>query len=202
MPETNFSQVFTNSEELVEANPDFVYMVIPAKYVCTYHKLLVMLADVGIEMLNDCTANCKGNNKNIITCWNMFQTACAAYQINKTKEADTIIKYINAQIKLIYNGTGKETIIGNITLPISEDGILKAIIKIKDKKGITEDILNKISNILMILLTAGSSILILIYKNIGLLLIIAYLWIIVIKENNKYTLKKKINKLLEKQKNA
>lgn len=128
MPETNFSQVFTNSEELVEANPNFVYMVIPAKYVCTYHKLLVMLADVGIEMLNDCTANCKGNNKNIITCWNMFQTACAAYQINKTKEADTIIKYINAQIKLIYNGTEKETIVGNITLPISEDGILKAII--------------------------------------------------------------------------
>ncbi len=102
MSETNFSQVFTNSEELVETNPDFVYMVIPAKYICTYHKLLVMLADVGIEMLNDCTANCKGNNKNIITCWNMFQTACAAYQINKTKEADTIIKYINAQIKLIY----------------------------------------------------------------------------------------------------
>ena len=39
-----------------------------------------------------------------------------------------IIKYINAQIKLIYNGTEKETIVGNITLPISEDGILKAII--------------------------------------------------------------------------
>ena len=86
--------------------------------------------------------------------------------------------------------------------PLDGGRILKAIIKIKDKKGITEDILNKISNILMILLTAGSSILILIYKNIGLLLIIAYLWIIVIKENNKYTLKKKINKLLEKQKNA
>ena len=145
MPETNFSQVFTNSEKLVETNPDFVYMVIPAKYVCTYHKLLVMLADVGIEMLNDCTANCKGNNKNIITCWNMFQTACAAYQINKTKEADTIIKYINAQIKLIYNGTEKETIVGNITLPISEDGILKAIIscggetpkfEVDDKSGI------------------------------------------------------------------
>ncbi len=86
--------------------------------------------------------------------------------------------------------------------PLDGGRILKAIIKIKDKKGITEDILNKISNVLMILLTAGSSILILIYKNIGLLLIIAYLWIIVIKENNKYTLKKKINKLLEKQKNT
>lgn len=128
MPTTNYNQVFTASEELVETNPDFVYMVIPSSYVCTYHKLLVMLSDLGMDMLNDCNATCKGNNKNIITCWNMFQTACAAYQIGNTKEAEVIIKYINAQIKQIYNGTGKETIVGNITLPISEDGILKAII--------------------------------------------------------------------------
>ena len=120
--------VKASGTEQVEITPQYVYMTVPSKFVCTYHKLLVLMAQYGVDMLNDCSATCKGNNKNIITCWNMFQTACAAYQINKTKEADTIIKYINAQIKLIYNGTGKETIIGNITLPISEDGILKAII--------------------------------------------------------------------------
>lgn len=109
---------------------------------------------------------------------------------------------INSQ-ELIINANLLLAIFNLIPIyPLDGGRILKAIIKIKDKKGITEDILNKISNILMILLTAGSSILILIYKNIGLLLIIAYLWIIVIKENNKYTLKKKINKLLEKQKNT
>lgn len=120
--------VKADGTEQVEINPQYVYMTVPSKYVCVYHKLLVLMAQYGLDMLNDCSATCKGNNKNIITCWNMFQTACAAYQINKTKEADTIIKYINAQIKLIYNGTEKETIVGNITLPISEDGILKAII--------------------------------------------------------------------------
>lgn len=113
----------------------------------------------------------------------------------------TFIK-INPQ-ELIINANLLLAIFNLIPIyPLDGGRILKAIIKIKDKKGITEDVLNKISNILMILLTAGSSILILIYKNIGLLLIIAYLWIIVIKENNKYTLKKKINKLLEKQKNT
>ena len=53
--------------ELELATPEFVYMKIPAQYVCVYHKLLVMLADFGIDMLNDCSATCKGNNKNVIT---------------------------------------------------------------------------------------------------------------------------------------
>lgn len=86
--------------------------------------------------------------------------------------------------------------------PLDGGRILKAIIAINSKTGKEDDISNKISNILMILLTAISSILILIYKNIGLLLIIAYLWIIVIKENNIYVLKKRISKLIEKEKNT
>lgn len=86
--------------------------------------------------------------------------------------------------------------------PLDGGRILKAIIAINSKTGKEDDISNKISNILMIVLTAISSILILIYKNIGLLLIIAYLWIIVIKENNRYVLKKRISKLIEKEKNT
>ena len=86
--------------------------------------------------------------------------------------------------------------------PLDGGRILKAIIAINSKTGKEDDISNKISNILMILLIAISSILILIYKNIGLLLIIAYLWIIVIKENNRYVLKKRISKLIEKEKNT
>ena len=54
----------------------------------------------------------------------------------------------------------------------------------------------------MIVMTALSSILILVYKNIGLFLIIAYLWVIVLKENKRYLLKKRINNVLEKQKKA
>lgn len=81
--------------------------------------------------------------------------------------------------------------------PLDGGRILKSIIKIKNKQEKTEDIVNKISNALMIAITAISSILILMYKNIGLLLIIIYLWIIVIKENHRYSLRKRIYKLIK-----
>lgn len=86
--------------------------------------------------------------------------------------------------------------------PLDGGRILKSIIRISKTKDITEDIVNKISNILMIILTTIASILILIYKNIGLFIAIIYLWIIVMKENKRYILRKRINKLLEKKKNT
>lgn len=82
--------------------------------------------------------------------------------------------------------------------PLDGGRILKSIIKIYNKQQNTDDIINKTSNILMIAITAISSILILIYKNIGLLLIIMYLWVIVARENNKYMLKKRIYKMIKK----
>lgn len=103
-------------------NPDYVYMIIPADYACVYARLLVMLSDLGYEMLQDCAAGCKGSNKNIISCWNMFQAACAAHSLNKTKEADTLIKYIKAQISNIYKGSGVSENLGSVTMPIDENG--------------------------------------------------------------------------------
>ena len=82
--------------------------------------------------------------------------------------------------------------------PLDGGRILKSIIKIQSKSQIAEDIINKTSNILMICITIASSFLILIYKNIGLFIIVAYLWVIVIRENNRYILRKRINKLIEK----
>lgn len=109
-------------------NPDYVYMIIPADYACVYARLLVMLSDLGYEMLQDCAAGCKGSNKNIISCWNMFQAACAAYSLNKTKEADTLIKYIKAQISNIYKGSGVSENLGSVTMPIDENGELYAMV--------------------------------------------------------------------------
>ena len=84
--------------------------------------------------------------------------------------------------------------------PLDGGRILKSAIRETSQKKIADEIVNKTSNVLMILFTAISSILILVYKNFGLLLIIIYLWTIVIKENKRYILKRKINKILEKQK--
>lgn len=109
-------------------NPDYVYMIIPADYACVYVRLLVMLSDLGYEMLQDCAAGCKGSNKNIISCWNMFQAACAAHSLNKTKEADILIKYIKAQISNIYKGSGVSENLGSVTMPIDENGELYAMV--------------------------------------------------------------------------
>ena len=109
-------------------NPDYVYMIIPADYACVYARLLIMLSDLGYEMLQDCAAGCKGSNKNIISCWNMFQAACAAHSLNKTKEADILIKYINAQISNIYKGSGVSENLGSVTMPIDENGELYAMV--------------------------------------------------------------------------
>ena len=84
--------------------------------------------------------------------------------------------------------------------PLDGGRILKSAIRETSQKKIADEIVNKTSNVLMILFTAISSILILVYKNFGLFLIIIYLWTIVIKENKRYILKRKINKILEKQK--
>ena len=78
----------------------YIYMVIPEEYMCVYNELLGLLSNLGIDMIKDCAASCKGNSKNIINCWNMFQTACAAYSIKEVKKADLIIKYIMSTLKL------------------------------------------------------------------------------------------------------
>ena len=82
--------------------------------------------------------------------------------------------------------------------PLDGGRILKGIIRSKFSEIKSEEIVNKISNFTIILLTTVSSITILYFKNLAMLLILAYLWIIVIKENRKYSMKKKIYTVLQK----
>lgn len=84
--------------------------------------------------------------------------------------------------------------------PLDGGRILKGLIRKKYDDNIKSDILvNKISNILVISLTAISSILILYLKNISILFVIIYLWILIIRENKRTNLKKKINDIILKE---
>lgn len=84
--------------------------------------------------------------------------------------------------------------------PLDGGRILKGLIRKKYDDNIKSDILvNKISNILVISLTAISSILILYLKNISILFVIIYLWILIIRENKRINLKKKINDIILKE---
>jgi len=76
--------------------------------------------------------------------------------------------------------------------PLDGGRILKEIIHIFLGLRKSYSYMNLISNITLIILTIVSSIAVLIYKNIAIVIILAYLWIIVIKENIIYEKKKKI----------
>ena len=123
-----YNQVYVKEKEsLVEIKPELLYLTIPSDYVCTYHKLLVYLADFGKKLLDDCSATCKGNNKTVIDCWNLFQSALACRTIGQDKQASLFIDYINKQLDNIYRGTDEKVFNGGNYYPITPDGKLKAL---------------------------------------------------------------------------
>ena len=111
--------------DLVKIEPEYIYVTIPAEYVCVYHRILTLMADYGEEMLKDCKANCTARNSNVIECFNMFNAAVAARKLEKTKLAETIIKYVKAKINQIYKGVDNST---SFIFPIDETGEIKAFV--------------------------------------------------------------------------
>lgn len=104
---------------------EYIYITIPAEYICVYHRILALLADYGEEMLKDCKANCTKRNSSVIECFNMFNSAVAARKLGKTKLAEVIIKYVKAKINQLYKGFDNST---NFVFPVDETGNLKAFV--------------------------------------------------------------------------
>lgn len=81
--------------------------------------------------------------------------------------------------------------------PLDGARIVKAWIRMLKGRKKSMDLTNYISNMTMVLITMISSIAIYYYKNIAILFIIMYLWSIVIIENKRYHLKKRIDKMIQ-----
>jgi len=82
--------------------------------------------------------------------------------------------------------------------PLDGGRIIKNLLKIWFGNRKANKYINLISNTIIICLTMMSSILILIYKNIAILVILAFLWGIVIKENIRNNTYNKIYKTIDK----
>ncbi len=128
--ETKYNEIYVqdNKVGLSEINPKYVYLTIPAEYVCIYHKLLVALASFGKDIIDDCNAACKGNGKNVMNCWNLFQSAIACKELGKDKESEFFIDYIKSQLNHIYKYDNNREY--NVTFPttINDKGLIKAIV--------------------------------------------------------------------------
>lgn len=82
--------------------------------------------------------------------------------------------------------------------PLDGGRILKSILHILFGKKTAEKYINNISFVLLLFLTFVSSIAIICLKNIAIFLIIAFLWLMYIKEDKVYRRKENIYKLLKK----
>lgn len=119
---------------LIEVEPEYVYITIPAEYVCIYNRLLILLSDYGLEMLKECKAACSERNIQVIECFNMFNAAIAAHKLNLNKEAETIIKYVEAKLNMLYK---KEDNSPHIIYPIDDKGYIKALVTCGDNPTFT-----------------------------------------------------------------
>ena len=133
----NLKRVYVrHTQDSIEINPEYIYMTIPVDYVCTYHKILILLSEYGVDMLNDCQAGCSNQNKSIINCFNMFNAAVAARKLGQDKTAETIMKYVNGQLNIIHNYNDINT---KIVFPVDENGYLKAIVSCGENPTFTID---------------------------------------------------------------
>ena len=116
--------------ELIQIEPEYVYVTIPAEYICVYHRILAILADYGEDMLKDCKASCTDRNSNVIDCFNMFNAAVAARKLGKDKLAETLIKYIKVKMNQMYRGVDNST---SFVFPVDENGQLKAFVSCNER---------------------------------------------------------------------
>lgn len=125
---TRYNRVYVkdSSDDKIEIKPEYVYLTIPADYVCVYHKLLAYMADFGKQVIDDCTFSCKGDGRNIYNCWNLFQSACAAKAVGDDTKAEFYMNYVKQQLELTYKHTDKEAYNGGYYYPITPDGHIKA----------------------------------------------------------------------------
>lgn len=86
------------------------------------------MADYGKTIIDDCNATCKGNGKQILNCWNLFQSAIANKELGNNKQADLFIDYINKQLDNIYRGTDNKSYCGAFPVSIDDEGNLKAFV--------------------------------------------------------------------------
>ena len=124
-----YNEVYVENDEYDEGtniDVEVVYLTIPTKWIPVYRKLLSLIANGGKAILDDCNYGCKGNGSIVFNCWNIFQSACAAYTEGREDEAKLFIDYVSKQIDT-YNKSNSITINdSSFKYTITPDGKVKA----------------------------------------------------------------------------
>lgn len=82
--------------------------------------------------------------------------------------------------------------------PLDGGRILNEFLKLKINNMEADRITNRVSKILVIIMTVASSFLIIYMKNFIIIFVLIYLWYIVLIENKRYKIKKRVYEIIEK----
>lgn len=81
--------------------------------------------------------------------------------------------------------------------PLDGGRIVKGLLYIAKGRNFSDSITNKVANIGAIILTFAGSIAIYYFKNIAILIMLVYLWALVVKENKRYSLKERVQRIIK-----
>ena len=152
-----------------------------------------------------------------------FNVQCEDYNMNVKKAriitlkkllialAGPLTNFLIAVFFMIYNIeilniTGEKIVYANLLIgffnlipiyPLDGGRIVKCVIHIKKNLRKSYRYTNLISNIMLIAITAISSIAILYFENIAILMVVIYLWMLAIKENHIYNKKMQLYELID-----
>lgn len=87
---------------------EFVYLKVPVTYQVLFENILSKMTVWGQELLDDCTASCSGNNKNILNAWNLFQAAITAYEYGNSNQANKIVNFISTSLGISNDVPGED----------------------------------------------------------------------------------------------
>ena len=127
--QTQYNEVYVENDSYDEGfpiNTEVVYLTIPISYIPIYRRLLHLVAAGGKAILDDCSYGCKGNGSVVFNCWNIFQSACAAYAVGDNEKAKLFIDYVDKQISNYNRSNGIKDNDTSFKYVITPDGQVKA----------------------------------------------------------------------------
>lgn len=78
---------------------EFIFTSVPLVWFRTYHKILELLVCYGERKVINPNCKCSGSGNTIMECYELFQTAVAAYKLDKKEEGQNIVNHIDSLLR-------------------------------------------------------------------------------------------------------
>lgn len=105
-------------------NVEYVVIKAPLEWFRTYHKILELLACWGERKVVNPKCKCSGSSDIIIEAYELYQSAIAAYNLDKEEEGEEIIKHIDSLLEGYESAESFVVTIDGTTYMFTKDNII------------------------------------------------------------------------------